>query len=122
MYKLRGTNWEASPHTLTKFYKAYIRPTLEYAAPILLCLTKTRKKRRQILQNKALKMALQAHHRTHIQTLHDQTNIELIETRLEYIAKKACTRVQHNPLFQETITLNQLLRTNNKRTLLDKIT
>ena len=118
MYKLRGTNWGASSHTLTKFYKAYIRPTLEYAAPILLCLTKTRKKRLQILQNKAL----QAHHRTHIQTLHDQTITELIETTLEYIAKKACTRVQHNPLFQETIILNQLLRTNNKRTLLEKIT
>ena len=87
MYKLRGTNWGANPHTLTKLYKAYIRPTLEYAAPILLCLTKTRKKRLQILQNKALIMALQAHHRAHIQTLHDQTNTELIETRLEYIAK-----------------------------------
>ena len=59
MYKLRGTNWGASSHTLTKFYKAYIRPTLEYAAPILLCLTKTRKKDYKYYRTKHFKLTIE---------------------------------------------------------------
>ena len=121
MCRLRGTNWGTNPETLLRLYKAFIRPILEYAAPILLCLTKTRMKKLQVLQNKALRMALKAHYRTRITTLHEQSGVEYIEDRLKTLANKAYSRIKDNPLFQDTILLNELHKRNNKLTLLDKI-
>ena len=58
MYRLRGTNWGASPEILVRLYKSFIRPVLEYAAPVLMCISQTRMRQLQVCQNKALKMAL----------------------------------------------------------------
>jgi hypothetical protein len=65
-------------------YRSYIRPILTYACPIFANAAKTHLNKLQVLQNKNLRMVLNAPFRTRIQTLHKKTNMPTIN---EFITK-----------------------------------
>jgi hypothetical protein len=59
-------------------YRSYIRPILTYACPVFANAAKTHLNKLQVLQNKNLRMVLNAPFRTRIQTLHKKTNMPTI--------------------------------------------
>lgn len=67
-------------------YTAYIRPILTYAGIIFHNCAKTHFQKLQILQNKCLRMALNAHYYTKVSTLHEQTKVPTI---MDFINKNS---------------------------------
>jgi hypothetical protein len=65
-------------------YRSYIRPILTYACPVFANAAKTHLNKLQVLQNKNLRMVLNAPFRTRIKTLHKKTNMPTIS---EFITK-----------------------------------
>lgn len=76
----------ASTHSKLMIYKAYIRPILTYAGTMLQNCPKTHFNRLQVMQNKCLRMALNAPFRTRTADLHNAANIPYIR---EFIDKNA---------------------------------
>jgi hypothetical protein len=65
-------------------YRSYIRPILTYACPVFANAAKTHLNKLQVLQNKNLRMVLNAPFRTRIKTLHKKANLPTIN---EFITK-----------------------------------
>ena len=69
-------------------YKSYIRPILTYACPTFAHYAKSHMKKLQIIQNKALRMALSALYSTRIAELHHEAKIPTIEVFIDKLTKK----------------------------------
>jgi Reverse transcriptase (RNA-dependent DNA polymerase)/Endonuclease-reverse transcriptase len=65
-------------------YRSYIRPIMTYACPVFDNSAKCHIKKLQTVQNKCLRMVLNAPLRTRIKTLHDRTNLPMLD---EFIGK-----------------------------------
>jgi hypothetical protein len=61
-------------------YRSYIRPIITYAIPVFSNCANCHMQRLQVLQNKCLRMALNAPYRTRISTLHRKTKIPMIKS------------------------------------------
>lgn len=68
-------------------YRSYIRPILTYACPIFSHAAKTHLNKLQVLQNKCLRMVLNARYRTRISTLHRRSKIPTISSFISKLSK-----------------------------------
>ena len=103
---LKWTNWGASPYTILKAYKCFIRPLLEYSSLITGALRESQVKEMQIFQNKSLRLALGITYLDKMRTidLHDLTNVTMIKTRMTALAVK--TRSLENTQCFKDLLLN----------------
>jgi hypothetical protein len=73
-------------------YRSYIRPILTYACPVFANAAKTHLNKLQVLQNKNLRMVLNAPFRTRIQTLHKKANMPTISEFITKLTEKFYVR------------------------------
>jgi hypothetical protein len=73
-------------------YRSYIRPILTYACPVFANAAKTHLNKLQVLQNKNLRMVLNAPFRTRIKTLHKKTNMPTISEFITKLTEKFYAR------------------------------
>lgn len=69
-------------------FKTVIRPSFSYGCQILDQISATHIKRLQVLQNGTLKMILNLPHRTATTEVHDQADIEMVQTYFNQLATK----------------------------------
>jgi hypothetical protein len=69
-------------------YRSYIRPILTYACPVFANTAKTHLNKLQVLQNKNLRMVLNAPFRTRIRTLHKKANMPTISELITKLTDK----------------------------------
>jgi hypothetical protein len=79
LYPLLKKNSGVNRHSKITLYRSYIRPILTYACPVFDNAAKTHIKKLQTVQNKCLRMVLNARFRTRITTLHERTNLPMID-------------------------------------------
>jgi hypothetical protein len=77
LLKRTSTLSESNKITL---YRSYIRPIMTYAVPVFSNCANCHMQKLQVLQNKCLRMALNAPYRTRISTLHRKTKIPTIKS------------------------------------------
>ena len=82
MRRIRGTTWGANKDTLLKLYKSYIRPVLEYGHVVTADACANQILKLQVIQNKALRIALRRPYTTKIEDLHAIANMPMIQDRL----------------------------------------
>lgn len=82
--------------------RSYIRPILTYACPAFSHCAKTHLKRLQIVQNKCLRMALNAPYRTHISELHREAKMPMIDEFLKKLSNSFYEKAElsENPLIK----------------------
>ena len=86
---LTGTTWGKQKETLVATYKAFMRPTLEYASSIWSPMASpTSINKLQLMENAALRACTGCTHDTNIQHLHDETNILPIQKHLQLHASQ----------------------------------
>jgi hypothetical protein len=73
-------------------YRSYIRPILTYACPVFANAAKTHLNKLQVLQNKNLRMVLNAPFRTRIKTLHKKANMPTISEFITKLTEKFYVR------------------------------
>ena len=98
--RLRGTGWGTSSKVLIKLYVCFIRPILEYGAVLTAGVSKTNMKKLQVVQNNALRLALNNPRKgkTRITSLHERAGIDMIETRLINLKNKSLARYEGSKL------------------------
>ena len=69
-------------------YKSYIRPVLEYGAPVISGASKTYIKKLQIIQNKAIRIAYKLDPLSHTEDIHKIAKIHLIKDRFQILTYK----------------------------------
>jgi hypothetical protein len=88
--------------TLIQIYNVLIRSVIEYSA-----ISATNLNMLQIIQNNALRLILNKPKvaRTRIEHLHDEANIDMIDTRLTNLRKRYAFKAIHNnnPIIKDTI-------------------
>ena len=102
MRMLRGTDFGSDKNTLLLLYKSLIRPKIDYGAQIYQCASKTVLKKLDVLQNKALRIALRALPSTPTHLLEAEAGVPPLLLRREdqtvrYWAR-AQTRKEGNPV------------------------
>lgn len=75
-------------------FKAVLRPILVYGAPIWSMAAKYLIRKLQVVQNKCLRIILGARRRTPVQTLHENTGIDLLNEYVQQIAEKFYERTE----------------------------
>lgn len=82
--------------------RSYLRPILTYACPAFAHCAKTHLRKLQIVQNKALRMALNAPYRTHIEHLHKAAKMPMIDAFIQKITKNFYEKAElsTNPLIK----------------------
>jgi hypothetical protein len=73
-------------------YRSYIRPILTYACPIFANAAKTHLNKLQVLQNKNLRMVLNAPYRTRIASIHKKANMPTISEFITKLTEKFYVR------------------------------
>lgn len=68
-------------------YRAYIRPIMTYACPVFNNAAAIHMKKLQVMQNKCLRMALNAPYRTRITSLHKKAKIPTIKSFIDKLTK-----------------------------------
>ena len=116
---LRGTTWGADSKSLLRLYKSYVRPILEYGAVLIAASKKTRLLELQIVQNRALRIALRMPMHTSINRLHELANMPSIKQRLKILGQKTITRLKTSYLFEQLSEKREILRKGHKTTTLD---
>jgi hypothetical protein len=66
-------------------YRSYIRPVMTYACPVFSNSANCHMQRLQVFQNKCLRMALNAHYRTRVSSLHHKTRIPMIRSFVQQL-------------------------------------
>lgn len=84
LYCLLRKNSSLDKHSKLTLYRAYIRPTMTYACQAFSNCAKSHLAKLQVVQNKCLRMALNAPFRTRISRLHEVAEVPLIN---EFITK-----------------------------------
>ena len=98
---LSGSKWGCKPKTLMGLYKSYIRPVLEYGAPVILGASETYIKKLQIIQNKAIRIAYKLDPLSHTEDIHKIAKIDLIKDRLQILTYKFIDSLkEHSDLFK----------------------
>ncbi|KAG7517000.1 hypothetical protein JOB18_046781 [Solea senegalensis] len=92
----------ASPLTVIKVYRAYIRPLFEYYVPAWINISDNQLQRLEVIQNKALKLAHRLPSYISNHYIHIITGIQTVRQRHQVIALKY-TRTAINPSLQKTI-------------------
>lgn len=87
IYCLLKRNSSLSQRCKLTLYRSYIRPIMTYACPIFSNCADCHMRRLQTLQNKCLRMVLNAPFRTRITTLHKKTGIPMIKPFMEKLTK-----------------------------------
>ena len=100
--RLRGTSWGASSSTLLKVYKAYVRPIMEYGAIITNHVSDNVMKSLQVVQNKALRIALHVPYRTRTADMHLSAEMETVRERLSYLSDSTLSRIEGSVLMEES--------------------
>ena len=84
-----------------RLYKSYIRPVLEYGAPVILGASKTYIKKLQIIQNKAIRIAYKLDPLSHTEDIHKIAKIDLIKDRFQILTYKFIDSLkEHSDLFK----------------------
>ena len=82
-------------------YKSYIRPVLEYGAPVILGASETYIKKLQIIQNKAIRIAYKLDPLSHTEDIHNIAKIDLIKDRFQILTYKFIDSLkEHSDLFK----------------------
>lgn len=105
-----GRNWGANQRTLLKLYKQYVRPVMEYGSVA----TSTRSgsgalHRMELVERKAMRIALRAPFRTRIAELYGATGLVPLLERLDGLRRRTVDRLQGRPCVQELDLLRTLL-------------
>jgi hypothetical protein len=90
---LSGTSWGKNKETLIATYKALVRPSLEFNAPIWYPnASPTSIKKLQITQNNALRLITGCHKKSSIDHLHQETKILKVKNHLDLICSQFLAR------------------------------
>lgn len=92
LYCLLKKNSTLSRDAKITVYRAYIRPIMTYACPVFANCAKCHMQRLQVLQNKCLRMVLNAPFRTRISSLHKSTGIPMIKTFVDKLTDNFYTQ------------------------------
>ena len=87
-----GRKWGANARTLSRLYKQYIRPVLEYGNVVTCQAKPTYLNKLELVQNAALSTLLRAPKRTKISKLQMKAKIEPLADRLRSLHCKAILR------------------------------
>lgn len=99
LYPLLNKNSKLSVKNKRLLYTAVIRPTITYAAPVWCSVSKTAFKKLQRIQNKCLRLILNADRYTRITELHNVTKLETIQEYTTKISKNFYSHhIKNNPL------------------------
>ncbi len=110
LYRLSREKWGANTNTLLKLYKSYVRPILEFGAPVTLFTGKANLRLMQQVQNRALRIALKCSRYTKISELHEKTNMMSITDRLKRLTANTVESLkQHSELFRDMMLQRKLL-------------
>ena len=119
---LSGSKWGCKPKTLMRLYKSYIRPVLEYGAPVILGASETYIKKLQIIQNKAIRIAYKLDPLSHTEDIHKIAKIDLIEDRFQILTYKFIDSLkEHSDLFKLQNELRASRIKRGHKTHLDKL-
>lgn len=88
LYSLINRRSRLSRDNKLLLYKVAIRPIMTYAAPVLHDVAKTHIRKLQIIQNKVLRMILNADYSTRISTLHESAGIDTIHQHIDKLTEK----------------------------------
>ena len=81
MKKLAGTKWGANHSVLKKMYVGRIRPTLEYGMSATCTASKAQQKKRNTIQNQAMRIMTGAMCSTPVTSLENITGLQSLEER-----------------------------------------
>jgi hypothetical protein len=89
---LKGRRWSSKQGLLLNYYKACIRPILEYSSTILSCADKHLINKIQVLENKILRLCTTSHYTESNARVHEKSDIcnitdRLKESHFKYIKK-----------------------------------
>ena len=119
---LSGSKWGCKPKTLMRLYKSYIRPVLEYGAPVILGASETYIKKLQIIQNKAIRIAYKLDPLSHTEDIHKIAKIDLIKDRFQILTYKFIDSLtEHSDLFKLQNELRASRIKRGHKTHLDKL-
>ena len=119
---LSGSKWGCKPKTLMRLYKSYIRPVLEYGAPVILGASEAYIKKLQIIQNKAIRIAYKLDPLSHTEDIHKIAKIDLIKDRFQILTYKFIDSLkEHSDLFKLQNELRASRIKRGHRTHLDKL-
>jgi hypothetical protein len=100
--------WQLTKQTLIQIYNVLIRSIIEYSAIIAPIISAANLNTLQIIQNNALRLILNKPKitRTRIEYLHEEANIDMIDTRLTTLRKRYVLKAIHNnnPIIKDTIS------------------
>lgn len=110
--RLAGTKWGSSKDTLMLTYKTYILPMLMNGSELLICASKSQKKRLEIMQNKALRIITGGIKSTPITSMEMFSDIKPIEFYCDEAALKMYERIRRIPncLWNNLQPVNNVLR------------
>lgn len=93
-----------NPACKIKLYRTIVRPTMTYASAAWATTAKCHMNKLQVIQNRVLRMALDAPWFVRNTTIHDDTNMETIEAFIRRTATKILARAEEhpNPLIADT--------------------
>lgn len=102
MKAMTGLECGASTKTMKTLYTTTIRSLIEYSAIPYMLTSQTNKDKLQRIQNRGLRLALQAHQSTPIDSLHQEMDLPLIHHRIQQIIGSHALRIlssnDNNPL------------------------
>ena len=105
-----------------RLYKSYIRPVLEYGAPVILGASETYIKKLQIIQNKAIRIAYKLDPLSHTEDIHKIAKIDLIKDRFQILTYKFIDSLkEHSDLFKLQNELRASRIKRGHKTHLDKL-
>ena len=87
LYCLLKKHSHVNFHSKLTIYKSYIRPILTYACPVFSNCAKTHISKLQTIQNKCLRMVLNAPYRTKISILHKLCNLPTISEFIDKLSE-----------------------------------
>lgn len=102
LYPLIKRNGFATKALKLKIFKTYVRPSLLYAAPILIKASNTNLNMLQVGQNKFIRMIMNANIRTRVSYLHEFCKLEMTNDflrRLDVKFREKCNYVE-NPIIR----------------------
>ena len=100
----------------------YLRPVLEYGAPVILGASETYIKKLQIIQNKAIRIAYKLDPLSHTEDIHKIAKIDLIKDRFQILTYKFIDSLkEHSELFKLQNELRASRIKRGHKTHLDKL-